>query len=80
VTRSKVKNGSLLAQDFKSGQLPAGAQGPPGSTNVVTRYGDQRAVETLRENISYAVCHTEEAVTGGGYEFIENTCQQLPTT
>jgi hypothetical protein len=71
VTGSKVKNGSLLAQDFKSGQLPAGAQGPPASTNVVTRYGDQRAVETLRENVSYAVCHTGEAVTGGGYEFIE---------
>ena len=33
VTAGKVKDGSLLAQDFKAGQLPAGApgeQGPPG--------------------------------------------------
>jgi hypothetical protein len=26
-----VKNGSLLAQDFKAGQLPAGAAGPQGA-------------------------------------------------
>jgi hypothetical protein len=32
ITSSKVKNHSLLAVDFKSGQLPAGAQGPKGDT------------------------------------------------
>jgi len=31
VISSKVKNRSLLAVDFKSGQLPRGAQGPAGS-------------------------------------------------
>ena len=30
VISSKVKNRSLLAVDFKSGQLPRGAQGPQG--------------------------------------------------
>jgi Collagen triple helix repeat (20 copies) len=30
VTSAKVKNGSLLMQDFQLGQLPAGAQGPQG--------------------------------------------------
>ena len=30
VISSKVKNGSLLRADFKSGQVPAGPQGPPG--------------------------------------------------
>ena len=31
VTGAKVKNGTLMAADFKSGQLPAGPQGPTGS-------------------------------------------------
>jgi hypothetical protein len=30
ITSPKVKNGSLLAADFKGGQLPAGSQGPAG--------------------------------------------------
>ncbi len=30
VTSAKVKDRSLLARDFKPGQLPAGPQGPPG--------------------------------------------------
>jgi Collagen triple helix repeat (20 copies) len=30
VTTNKVKNASLLSQDFKSGQLPAGPRGPQG--------------------------------------------------
>jgi hypothetical protein len=32
VVSSKVKNHSLLAVDFKAGQLPSGAQGPAGAT------------------------------------------------
>ena len=31
VTSSKVKNGTLLKADFKSGQIPAGAKGAPGA-------------------------------------------------
>jgi len=32
VNSAKVGDGSLLAQDFAAGQLPAGPQGPPGPT------------------------------------------------
>ena len=32
VISSKVKNGSLLRQDFKAGQIPTGARGPAGAT------------------------------------------------
>jgi Collagen triple helix repeat (20 copies) len=32
VTAAKVKSGSLLANNFAAGQLPAGAQGPKGDT------------------------------------------------
>jgi hypothetical protein len=32
VTSSKVKDGSLLANDFKAGELPAGPRGPQGAT------------------------------------------------
>ena len=48
VTSAKVKNFSLLARDFKAGELPAGAQGPkgdkgdtgpPGPTFAVTKAG-----------------------------------------
>ncbi|MCW2967472.1 MAG: hypothetical protein JWM71_1244 [Solirubrobacteraceae bacterium] len=34
VTTAKVTDGSLLAQDFKAGQLPAGAQGAKGDTGA----------------------------------------------
>jgi len=53
VTRSKVKNGavdsakvqdrSLLARDFKVGQLTAGAQGPPGERGPAGVAGSARA-------------------------------------
>jgi hypothetical protein len=34
VTAAKVKSGTLLAKDFKAGQLPAGARGPQGPAGV----------------------------------------------
>lgn len=40
VTSATVRNGSLRAKDFKAGQLPAAAAGPPGpagATNIVSR-------------------------------------------
>lgn len=37
VTSATVKNGALRAKDFKAGQLPAGAVGPAGATNLVSR-------------------------------------------
>lgn len=35
VTGEKVKDRSLLARDFKPGQLPRGAQGPPGPAGTI---------------------------------------------
>lgn len=34
VTSAKVKNGALLVQDFKAGQIPAGAKGTTGATGA----------------------------------------------
>jgi hypothetical protein len=41
VTGPKVKNGSLLAADFKAGQLPAGPQGPKGDPGAQGPRGEQ---------------------------------------
>jgi hypothetical protein len=40
VTSGKVKNGTLLARDFKSGQLPAGLQGVQGIQGSKGEKGD----------------------------------------
>jgi hypothetical protein len=72
VTTAKVKNRSLLANDFKSGQLPRGARGPggpqgapgapgtPGATNVTVRVG-AGAIGS-----STASCSPGERAVGGG--------------
>ena len=75
VTAKKVKDRSLLATDFKSGQLPAGPRGPQGAqgipgaqgapgaagaTNVTVRVGPEVA-ET-----STAACNSGERAVGGG--------------
>jgi hypothetical protein len=41
VNSSKVKNRSLLANDFKAGELPAGAQGPQGIQGIKGDTGTQ---------------------------------------
>ncbi|CAN5234069.1 hypothetical protein BH09ACT13_BH09ACT13_00300 [soil metagenome] len=40
VTAAKVKDRSLLARDFKPGQLPRGEPGPPGTIEGVAAGGD----------------------------------------
>jgi hypothetical protein len=40
VTAAKVRDGSLLARDFKPSQLPRGPQGPPGTIEGVAAGGD----------------------------------------
>jgi hypothetical protein len=44
ITSPKVKNGSLLAKDFKAGQLPAGVAGPAGPTGATGPKGDTGAM------------------------------------
>lgn len=43
VTSAKVKDHSLLASDFQTGQLPAGSQGPKGDTGAQGAKGDAGA-------------------------------------
>jgi hypothetical protein len=72
VTAAKVKNGSLLAQDFKAGQLPrgrtgargpAGMEGPPGPAGPAGQAGETLpAGVTLRGAFMLA---SDAAGTGG---------------
>lgn len=77
VTGAKVKDGSLLRTDFKAGELPVGERGPqglpgaPGATNVVVRYGNEGKPKAGEEDLSYARCLPGEAVTGGGFDFLD---------
>ena len=50
VTSAKVRNGSLLAEDFKSGQLPQGAKGDPGPAGPQGAAGSARAYASIAAN------------------------------
>ena len=69
---AKVADGSLLARDFQSGQIPAGPQGAPGpkgdagATNVIVK-----AVSAMGEAI--ARCPAGSRATGGGADSFEGT-------
>jgi hypothetical protein len=69
VTGKKVKNRSLKAIDFATGQLPAGPkgdqgpQGPAGATNVTVRKGPGVQAGTDTAN-----CNPGERAVGGGGE------------
>ena len=78
VTSVKVKNGSLLAADFKAGQVPSGPkgdpgpQGPrgdvgaPGATRVVQRIADGPIVGAGGWSRAGASCQSGETLVGGG--------------
>jgi hypothetical protein len=78
VTSAKVKNRSLLAADFKAGQLPAGPQGlqgpkgdagpqgPRGIGQTVQRYAPLESVAANSSATSTAWCNQGEIATGGG--------------
>lgn len=59
VTARTVANRSLLAADFKSGQLPQGPKGEPGATRVTVRTAYGTGIVT-------AACQPGEVATGGG--------------
>jgi hypothetical protein len=51
VTSSKVKDGSLLARDFRPGQLPGGAKGNPGAMGATdVPAGTHTVTLALRES------------------------------
>jgi hypothetical protein len=74
VTSAKVKNASLLARDFKAGQLPrgpAGARGPAGPTGPAGPAGAPGAtnvtVHSATGSGTAAVsCPAGQRATGGG--------------
>lgn len=83
VNSAKVKNRSLLAVDFKAGELPAGAQGPAGPAGGAGAQGpkgDQGApgisglqivegtlVSGAGSHIATAACPAGKKAIGGGY-------------
>lgn len=80
VRTGHVLNGSLLAADFKAGQLPSGPQGPKGDKGEKGSKGDQgnpglAAVEVVRTTATIAAgtyggttatCPAAKTVLGGG--------------
>jgi hypothetical protein len=80
VDSTKVKDASLLAGDFKSGQLPTGAtgakgpQGPKGLQGIPGLSGLERVYTTGVSNnsdspkITVATCAPGKSVISGGYD------------
>lgn len=70
VTSAKVKNGTLLKADFRSGSLPAGPAGPQGPAGMSAR--EDIAAETPTDSVSpktmRATCSAGKKVVGGGIE------------
>jgi hypothetical protein len=75
VGTSEVRNGALLLEDFKTGQLPAGAKGDKGDTgdtgsfdSVTTQFFQAPADLANGANMSYgAFCGPgKQAIAGGG--------------
>lgn len=74
VTTNKVKNGTLLGEDFAPGQIPAGAvgatgpAGPSGSPGVsgVVRVEKQTALDATLSKQAFPTCPAGKRVIGGG--------------
>src|SRR6266545_4790193 len=82
VTGLKVKNGTLLAADFKAGQLPVGAPGAKGDTGAAGPKGDQgdtganavirvssHLIDPNSDGWWRVYCLAGERATGGGSSF-----------
>src|SRR4051812_18372139 len=76
ITSADVKDRSLLARDFRSGQLPAGPPGPQGATGSQGAQGPQGAqgasgasrlvIRGGGPGSDQAFCQAGERATGGG--------------
>jgi hypothetical protein len=75
VNGGKVRDGSLMAADFKAGQLPPGPQGPkgpkgdagtPGVSGYQVVYGAIVSVPAGQFGVAFADCPAGKKVVGGG--------------
>lgn len=77
VTAAQVKNGSLLKEDFKSGQLPDGPPGPQGPRGVpgpkgasgvsgLQRVDAATSASSANSKAVVATCPSGKRVVGGG--------------
>jgi hypothetical protein len=76
VTATEVKDQSLLAVDFKPGQLPRGPQGPPGppgpagppgaGVGGLERTSSQSSTDSTNSRSLPATCPSGKRVLGGG--------------
>ncbi len=86
VTSPKVKDRSLLAADFKSGQLPSGPQGPQGPAGSAKAYGfinPQAATSGITPSgIKWQVVNTGQTciVFPGAIGVIASATNGSPTT
>jgi hypothetical protein len=70
VTSSKVKNGSLLSEDFASGQLPQGPQGPQGAQGErgpSDAYRSERVGALLNLTNAFQPVVTTQTLPAGSY-------------
>ncbi|MGD0274356.1 MAG: hypothetical protein ABSB96_11590 [Gaiellaceae bacterium] len=76
VVSSKVKNGSLMAVDFASGQLPKGAKGDTGAagaaganaaTNIVVHSANSANIAVGSDGVLAVPCDAGERLIGGGF-------------
>ena len=70
VISSKIKNRSLLAADFKAGQLPQGAKGDPGATGAPGAPGQQGPPGTQGILSQSVVAGPVGTVVWGGTNFV----------
>lgn len=82
VVSSKVANGSLLAADFKAGQLPAGPVGPAGPIGPAGTPGGVSGLQVIYSasaggaftvKSAEAHCPAGKKVTGGGHVIAGDT-------
>ena len=74
VTSSEVKNSSLLAADFRPGQLPAGPAGPQGPPGIsgLQRFDVLSASSSSSSRVVIVTCPSGKRPVGGGARVIGN--------
>ena len=91
VTSGQVKNGTLLKEDFKSGQLPAGPPGPAGPRGVpgpkgapgvsgLERVDAATSSSSANSKSVVATCPSGKRVIGGGRRRQAAEPRRFPST